>query len=45
VSALVGADEVPAGTILDLDEQEYRAVTQSRAAAFYRDLWGVEASG
>lgn len=45
VSALVGADEVPAGTILDLDEQEYRAVTQSRAAAFYRDLWGVGASG
>lgn len=45
VSALVDADDVPAGTILDLDEQEYRAVTQSRAAAFYRDLWGVGASG
>lgn len=45
VSALADADDVPAGTILDLDEGEYRAVTQSRAAALYRDLWGLGASG
>lgn len=45
VSALADAADVPPGTILDLDEREYRAVTQSRAAAFYRDLWGVGAAG
>lgn len=39
VSALVGARDVPEGTILDLDAGEYSAVVQSRAAGFYRELW------
>ncbi|QZY51153.1 LTA synthase family protein [Leucobacter tenebrionis] len=40
VSALAGPEDVPPGTILDLDAQEYRALVKSRAAEFYRELWG-----
>ncbi|MFV0435290.1 MAG: LTA synthase family protein [Leucobacter sp.] len=39
VSALVAADEVPEGTILDLDGDDYDSLVRSRAAAFYRELW------
>ncbi|EYT54074.1 sulfatase [Leucobacter sp. UCD-THU] len=39
VSALADADDVPRGSMLDLQASEYSAVVQSRAAGFYRELW------
>jgi len=40
VSALVSREEVPPGTVLDLEASEYAAVVSSLSAEFYRDLWG-----
>ncbi|MFT4231528.1 MAG: sulfatase-like hydrolase/transferase, partial [Leucobacter sp.] len=39
VSTLAPRDEVPDGTILDLDPEDYEYIVTSRSAAFYRELW------
>ncbi|MBL3699757.1 LTA synthase family protein [Leucobacter luti] len=39
VSALAADDEVPAGSIRDLDADEYRDIVRSRSVDFYHELW------
>lgn len=46
VSALADADDVPAGSTLDLDHEEYTDVVKSRSVDFYAKMWtqGSQAS-
>ncbi|QIK63033.1 LTA synthase family protein [Leucobacter viscericola] len=39
VSALVKEQDVPAGSILDLDSDEYLDVVKSRSVSFYAKMW------
>ena len=49
VSAYARAEDVPEGSILDLDAGEYSDIVNSRSTAFFKTLWGrspaVEAAG
>lgn len=42
VSALVDASDVPPGSVLDLDSDEYLDVVKSRSVDFYAKLWDYE---
>ena len=45
VSALVAADEVAPGSVLDLDDAGYRALVSSRSSDFFGRLWDTRAAG
>lgn len=43
VSALAGAEDVPAGTVLDLSAEEYTDLVRSRSVTFFQSMWGERA--
>lgn len=43
VSALADADDVPAGTVLDLSSEEYTDLVRSRSVTFFQRMWDEHA--